>query len=103
VKNYLGAKLINPGLTPEDCIGGIYHFSNSGIASWYDFAFEIQNLALKKGILKSPKPIIPIATEDYPLPAPRPNYSVLDLTESRIQYSIPHWRDALERMMSELN
>ncbi|MDR0364163.1 MAG: dTDP-4-dehydrorhamnose reductase [Bacteroidales bacterium] len=69
-----------------------YHFSNSGVASWYDFAhaiFEIKNI---------PVDLIPIVTEEYPTLAPRPSFSVLDKTKISERFqSIPrHWKKALE-------
>ena len=80
----------------------MYHFSNSGIASWYDFACAIQEIGLKNKILKEKKKIIPITTEEYPTPAERPRFSVMDLSTSRsIMKDIPHWRDDLEKFLSE--
>jgi len=72
-------------------ISGIYHYSNEGVASWYDFAkaiFEIAGIKCK---------VNPIATEDYPSPVPRPPYSVLNKSKIKINFDIqiPHWRDSL--------
>ncbi len=55
---------------------GLYHFSNSGECSWCDFAREIINTAKRRGIDLAVKKLTPIATEEYPLPAKRPAYSV---------------------------
>ena len=80
----------------------MYHFSNSGLASWYDFACAIQEIGLNKGILKEKKSITPISTESYPTPAERPRFSVMDLTKSQsIMKNIPHWREDLEHCLSE--
>ena len=80
----------------------MYHFSNSGLASWYDFACAIQEIGLNKGILKEKKSITPISTESYPTPAERPRFSVMDLSKSRsIMKNIPHWREDLEHCLSE--
>ena len=70
---------------------GIYHFSNQGVASWYDFACEI--LKEKKGLQ-----IIPIKSAAYPTKATRPFYSVLDKSKAtkELFYQIPYWRDSLE-------
>ena len=70
----------------------IFHYSNEGVASWYDFAIEIMRLAKKS------TKILPIFTEDYPTPAIRPYYSVLDKREIKLQFSIniPYWKDSLE-------
>ncbi|MGH8283461.1 MAG: dTDP-4-dehydrorhamnose reductase [Gammaproteobacteria bacterium] len=85
-------------------ITGTYHFSDAGVASWYDFTVAIQEEALTAGLLKRAVPIRPIATEEYPLPAKRPAYSVLD-KRSLIAATgmIPaHWQVNLRRMLEEL-
>jgi dTDP-4-dehydrorhamnose reductase len=76
-------------------IHGVYHFSNEGVASWYDFAKEIIDI----GGLGAR--VLPIETSDYPLPAPRPQYSVLNKKKIRDTYGIGirHWRDALRECM----
>ena len=80
----------------------MYHFSNSGLASWYDFACAVQEIGLKKGILKDKKSITPIPTENYPTPAERPRFSVMDLSKSQsIMKNIPHWREDLEISLSQ--
>lgn len=77
----------------------IYHFSNEGVASWYDFA---------KAIMKSgncPCEVLPIPTEQYPTPAQRPFYSVLEKRKikSRFSISIPYWKDSLEICIKKLS
>lgn len=57
---------------------GVYHWTDAGEASWYEFAAEIQQLALQHGLLERTIPILPITTADFPTPARRPAYSVLD-------------------------
>jgi dTDP-4-dehydrorhamnose reductase len=83
---------------------GIYHYTDSGVASWYDFAVAIQEEALAIGLLDRTVPIVPIATEDYPTPARRPHYSVLDkrATEAALCSAAPHWRSNLRIMLSEI-
>jgi len=74
---------------------GIYHYSNEGVASWYDFAKEIVNIqGLKTRVL-------PIETHEYPLPAPRPHYSLLNKKKIRDTFGlvIPHWKDSLRRCL----
>ena len=68
-----------------------FHFTNEGVCSWFDFAKAIMDI---KGYTCK---VIPIPTENYPTPAKRPHYSVLDKKETRKFYGkeIPHWRDAL--------
>jgi len=71
---------------------GVYHYSNEGVASWYDFTKAIFK---KAGITIDLKPI---RSSEYPLPAKRPNYSVLDKSKLKKNFNIaiPHWEDSLE-------
>lgn len=84
---------------------GLHHFTDSGVASWYDFAVAIQEEAVQLGLLNRAVPIIPVATHDYPTPAIRPAYSVLDKTKTfaAIGGPAPHWRVNLRRMLEELH
>jgi dTDP-4-dehydrorhamnose reductase len=80
---------------------GIHHWTDSGAASWYDFAVAIQEEALAIGLLSRAVPVIPIGTTDYPTPAKRPHYSVLNKS-SAIQIigaAPPHWRVNLRHML----
>ena len=83
----------------------IYHWSDSGVASWYDFAIAIQELAIEKGLLKYAIPIYPIQTTEYPTPAIRPTFSVLDKSgvEEISNISRFHWRTQLSSMLDDLN
>lgn len=83
---------------------GIFHFTDSGAASWYDFAVAIQEEALELGLLTRVVPILPIATRDYPTPARRPAYSVLDKagTTAALGTPAPHWRVNLRHMLNEM-
>lgn len=83
---------------------GIFHWTDAGVASWYDFAVAIQEEAHHLGILQNLIPIIPIRSEDYPTPAKRPHYSVLDKTATWdvLGYHSLHWRKALRIMLAEL-
>jgi len=83
--------------------GGIYHFSNRGIASWYDFAHAIVAMGTEFGLLKNAASLQPISTAQYPTPAPRPGYSVLDLSKAQEIMEIPHWRDDLRIMLTKLS
>lgn len=76
----------------------IYHYANSGAASWFDFTKAIMEVA---GLNCSIKPI---PTEEYPLPAPRPYYSILNTSEIRrdLQIEIPYWRESLKRCIETL-
>jgi dTDP-4-dehydrorhamnose reductase len=79
--------------------GGLYHYSNEGVCSWYDFALEIIRLAGK--ICK----VIPIETIDYPTPAVRPHYSLLSKNKikSELSLTIPHWKESLKGCINQLN
>ena len=78
--------------------GKIYHYSNEGVASWYDFATAIMEL----GSLDCK--VRPIETKDYPTPAKRPHYSVLNKTKINTDFNIeiPYWRDSLEKCIEKL-
>ena len=85
---------------------GVFHWTDEGVASWYDFALAIQELALEKGLLDKAIPVLPIPTSEYPTPAKRPHYSVLDKTSTRKVFSEvqpAHWRTQLSAMMDELS
>ena len=77
---------------------GIYHYSNEGVTSWYDFAkaiFEIEDINCK---------VNPIETKDYPTPAARPHFSVLNKAKFRntFKQEIPHWRESLKVCLKKL-
>ena len=78
---------INQGVIP-----GIYHFSNEGVISWYDFTKAIHRIA---GITSCH--VRPLHTAEYPTPAARPHYSVLDKTKIKQTYGIevPYWEESL--------
>ncbi len=83
---------------------GIYHYTDSGVASWYDFAVAIQEEALAAGLLDRAVPVTPVATSDFPTPARRPPYSVLDkrATFAALGGPAPHWRVQLRAMIEEI-
>ena len=80
-------------------VGGIYHFSDEGVCSWYDFTIAIHRLA---GIASCK--VKPLHTADYPAKAPRPHYSVLDKTKIKDTFGIeiPHWEESLKRCINQL-
>lgn len=83
---------------------GIYHFTNSGVVSWYDFAIAIFEEAKALGFPLKVQRVIPITTADYPTPAVRPAYSVLSgkkITDTLGDYP-PYWRDSLRKMLKQL-
>ena len=83
---------------------GCYHFTNEGVASWYDFAVAILDEARVLGFSIQAQRVTPIPTSGYPTPARRPAYSVLDKQKIRAALArpIPHWRAALVAMLREL-
>jgi dTDP-4-dehydrorhamnose reductase len=89
-------------LTPETA--GIYHYTNSGVCSWYDFAVAIFEEARLLGFPLKIERVVPITTADYPTPARRPAFSVLSLqkTNALLGTIPPHWRDSLRAMLKEL-
>lgn len=84
-------KAINEIRKVNSAAYGIYNVANEGVASWYDFAYEI----LKHS--KSSCKLNPIMTEEYPTPAQRPTFSVLDKTKFKrvFQTDFPHWKESL--------
>jgi dTDP-4-dehydrorhamnose reductase len=86
-------------------LGGVYHWSDAGVASWYDFAVAIQEEAQSSGLLGSDVRVVPIATEEYPTAARRPHYSVLDktLTSQALGVVPVHWRINLRGVIGELS
>jgi dTDP-4-dehydrorhamnose reductase len=91
-----------PQLSPDTA--GTYHYTNSGVCSWYDFAVTIIEEARAMGFPLQVQRVIPITTEEYPLPAPRPAFSVLSLkkTSALLGDHPPHWLQSLRKMLSEL-
>ena len=85
---------INKGIVP-----GIYHFSNEGVISWYDFTKAIHRIA---GITSCH--VRPLHTAEYPTPSTRPHYSVLDKTKIKQTYGIeiPYWEESLKECIEKL-
>lgn len=85
-------------------VTGLHHFTDAGVASWYDFAVAIQEEALALGLLDRRVPVLPIRTADHPTPARRPAFSVLDKTATYAALGAPaaHWRAELRLALTEL-
>lgn len=83
---------------------GIHHFTDSGVASWYDFAVAIFEEATGLGLLQRPVQIAPIPSVDYPTPARRPAFSALDksATWAALGGPAPHWRANLRTCLEEI-
>lgn len=96
-----------PQLHPEQAqkspLTGTYHFTNSGVSSWYDFAIAIFEEAKQLGFPLKVQRIVPITTPEYPTPAQRPAYSVL--SNQKISTVLgthpPYWRDGLSSMLKQ--
>ncbi len=86
--------IIEQGIHP-----GVYHFTNEGVASWYDFTKAIHRLAGITGCQ-----VRPLKTEEYPTPAKRPHYSILDKSKIKDTYhlTIPYWEDSLRECVEIL-
>ncbi len=82
----------------------IFHWSQSGIATWYDFAVAIGQIGVEIGLLKKAATVIPIMTSEYSTPAQRPKYSVLDCTSTidYLDFRPLHWREELINIMTKL-
>lgn len=85
---------VEKGINP-----GVYHFSNEGVTSWYDFTKAIHRIAGIKGCH-----VKPLRTSEYPTPAKRPAYSVLDKAKLKKTYDIeiPYWEDSLAECINSL-
>lgn len=82
----------------SDFVPGIFNYSNEGVCSWYDLAMEVCRLNNCRG------KVFPIETHEYPLPAERPVYSVLNKSKIKEVYGVevPYWRDSLEKCIKNL-
>lgn len=85
-------------------VRGVHHWTDAGVASWYDFAVAIEEEALALGLLERAIPVRPLRTEEYPTRARRPPYSVLDTSATRRALGLPatHWRVNLRKMLRGL-
>lgn len=85
---------------------GIYHFTNEGVTSWYEFAKAIYDRGKRLGLIEGHKKveIQPIKTEDYPTAAKRPKYSVLskEKIKRELNIKIPYWRESLEKCLKRI-
>lgn len=93
-------KLLLKSLTDPE-VKGIYHFSNSGVASWYDLAVATFAEAKRLGFPLKIQRVLPITTADFPTPTQRPAYSVLSKAKiiETLEDCPPHWRESLSKML----
>ncbi|MBD2118112.1 MULTISPECIES: dTDP-4-dehydrorhamnose reductase [Microcystis] len=98
------AAAITQLLINADNPAGIYNFTNSGVASWFDLTKAIFEEAKTSGIPLKIQRVIPITTAEYPTPAVRPAYSVLSgqKISQQLGYIPPYWRDSLKAMLNQL-
>lgn len=91
-------------IAERPALRGILHFTDSGIASWFDVATAIMDALGEAGKLPTGADVVPIMTEEYPTAAERPRYSVLDKHDSwrAIGYTPPHWRHGIVATTHEL-
>jgi dTDP-4-dehydrorhamnose reductase len=94
----LAVASLQMALAPVAAGGGIYNYSHEGVCSWYDFAAAIFEMA---GIRTE---LLPIESADFPTPARRPNFSVLNKTKIKETFGlqIPHWRTGVRRVLNQL-
>ncbi len=83
---------------PKRLTPGIYHYSNEGVASWYDFAlaiFELSGVKCK---------VNPVTSEQFPTPTKRPHFSVLNKSKIRATFGleVPYWRDSLKNCLNKM-
>ena len=85
-------------------IQGVHHWTDAGVASWYDFAVAIQEEGLALGLLERAIPIRPLRAAEYPTDARRPSYSVLERSAELADLGVPvrHWRVQLRAMLGEV-
>lgn len=89
--------------SPAPGFYGIYHFSNAGQCSWHEFASEIVAQMKRRGEPLKVKKVVPVRTEEYPLPAPRPAYSVFSKDKYRAAtgVEVPGWQESLVKYLEE--
>jgi dTDP-4-dehydrorhamnose reductase len=88
----------------RESLAGIWHWSDAGAASWYDFAVAIAEDGAAVGLLPMNVEVVPISTEEYPTPARRPPYSLLDrrATVAALGTSTLHWRSRLRQVLEQI-
>ncbi len=99
---HIAARLISEKESPRGV--ELHHWTDAGVASWYDFAKAIEAIAVQLGLLESSIDIKPIATEGYPTPAKRPAYSVLDKSKTVERFGLvqSHWQEELKKCLTEM-
>jgi dTDP-4-dehydrorhamnose reductase len=95
---------VEAGSDAAEPLPPILHWSDAGAASWFDFALAIGELGLAAGLLPQAAEVLPITTAQYPTPAHRPGYSLLDCTDTRTALGLQPlpWRVSLAQVLAEL-
>jgi len=90
-------------IADERELPAMMHWSDAGAASWYDVAVAVGRIGAELGLLETPAEVQPITTADYPTPAERPAYSLLDCTGTRaaLNLSGEHWQQALKAVLEQ--
>jgi dTDP-4-dehydrorhamnose reductase len=83
---------------------GVHHFCDAGAASWYDFAIAIGDAGVAVGIIDQSAKVVPIRSSEYPTPAKRPGYSLLDCTATRVALELEtnHWQKELSKVIAKI-
>jgi len=83
---------------------GVHHFCDAGAASWYDFAIAIGDAGVAAGIIDQSAKVVPIRSSEYPTPAKRPGYSLLDCTSTRVALELEsnHWQKELSKVIAKI-
>ena len=91
-------------LSKSKVIPSLLHWSDAGVASWFDFAFAIGEIGVEKGLISEAAKVIPIKSDEYITPAKRPNFSLLNCEESTkiLKENQFHWREELKKVMEEI-
>ena len=97
-------RAIDVGSNPQQSLPPVLHWSDAGAANWFDVSVAVGELALELGLLEQPAKVAPIQTRDYPTPATRPSYSLLECTSTRVALGLTgqHWRQSLRDVLQAI-
>ena len=95
-------RAIERACSQPSALSPVLHWSDAGAASWYDVAVAVGELGLELGLLQGSARVNPITTAEFPTPAQRPSFSLLDCSETRRVLGLPavHWRQALRQLLT---
>ena len=88
----------------DPAVSGMHHWTDAGVASWYDFAVAVAEEAVALGLLPESVHVVPVATTEFPTPAPRPAYGLMakEATIAAVGTSPAHWRVNVRKTMQEI-